>query len=370
MAAHPITTVLGPRELDGDASVDTHANVDPHVYVDPNVYVDAHAHLWISRVEGGPADAPVLDDAPAIRDELAAFAAAGGRAAIDCQPPGAGRDARRLVWLAEQTGVAVVAATGFHLRRYHAEADSPWTRDADLLVDRFTAELTVGMEDPDGGRLAARAGVVKAAHAGTLGRDGERMLVAAAAAAHAAGALLVIHTERGAGVEGLAALLLEQPLPAASVMLCHVDKRPDARLHAELARAGFLLEYDTFMRPKYAPRDNVWPLLEALLADGHERSIACALDLADHALWRFGGDPVGMAGLPDVVAPELRRRGAGPAQVRRLTGANVVDRLQAAAATAPAATAPAATAPAATGPAATAPAATAPDPRASMARSA
>jgi predicted metal-dependent phosphotriesterase family hydrolase len=316
MAAHPITTVLGPRELDGDG------------------YVDAHAHLWISRVEGGAADAPVLDDAEAIRGELAAFAAAGGRAAIDCQPPGAGRDARRLVWLAQQTGVALVAATGFHLRRYHPEADSPWTRDADLLVEQFTAELTVGMEDPDGRRLTARAGVVKAAHAGTLGRDGERMLVAAAAAAHAAGALLVIHTERGAGVEGLAALLLEQPLPSASVMLCHVDKRPDARLHAELARAGFLLEYDTFLRPKYDPRDHVWPLLETLLADGHERSIACGLDLADHALWRFGGDPVGMAGLPDVVAPELRHRGASAAQVRRLTGANVLERLQAAAATA------------------------------------
>jgi phosphotriesterase-related protein len=144
--------------------------------------------------------------------------------------------------------------------------------------------------------------------------------------------MLVVHTERGAGVEELADFLLGLDMSSQDVMLCHLDKRPDLGLHRELARAGFLLEYDTFLRPQYHPQDNVWPLLDAMLADGLEESVACALDLADHRGWRFGGDPVGMAGLPDVVAGGLRKRGADDDQVARLVGANVTERLHAAAA--------------------------------------
>jgi hypothetical protein len=48
--------------------------------------------------------------------------------------------------------------------------------------------------------------------------------------------------------------------------MCHVDKRPDVGLHRELARAGVLLGYDTFGRPKYNPDQGVWQLIPALVA--------------------------------------------------------------------------------------------------------
>jgi phosphotriesterase-related protein len=310
--APPITTVLGPRELRGDG------------------IVDAHGHLWISRVVGGAPDAPILDDETAIRGELAAFGQAGGSAVIDCQPGGCGRDVAALARLAAATGVAIVAATGFHLPQYYPAGASPWDRDGEALVEHFLAELRVGAGGGQGA-TAIQAGVVKAAHPGTLGQAERRMLAAAATAAAAAGVVLLIHTERGAGVEELAEFLLGLDLSSEDVMLCHVDKRPDRGLHRDLAQAGFLLEYDTFLRPKYDPQNNVWPLLDGMLADGLEGSVACALDLADHRLWRFGGDPVGMAGLPTVVAGGLRDRGAGDDVIARLTGGNVTARLHAAA---------------------------------------
>jgi phosphotriesterase-related protein len=310
--APPITTVLGPRPLRGDG------------------IVDAHGHLWISRVVGGAPDAPVLDDEPAIRGELAAFGQAGGTAVIDCQPGGCGRDVAALARLATGTGVAIIAATGFHLPGYYPAGHSPWDREPEALADHFLTELRVGA-DGRRGEGAIRAGVVKAAHPGRLG-DAERgMLAAAATAAAAAGTVLLIHTERGAGVEELADFLLGLDLSSEDVMLCHVDKRPDRGLHRELAQAGFLLEYDTFLRPKYDPHNNVWPLLDAMIAGGLEGSVACALDLADRSLWRFGGDPVGMAGLPTVVTGGLRERGAGDELIARLTGGNVTARLHAAA---------------------------------------
>lgn len=303
------TTVLGPRVLPDGA------------------LIDAHGHVWNSPPPGAPDDAPVLDRQDAIVAELGLFARAGGVAVVDCQPPGAGRDARRLVRLAELSGVAIIAATGFHLRRYYPHGESVWTMTGDRAHERFLAELSDGMTE-EGELLAARAGVVKVAHPGEIDPGTARLLAAAAAAALEGQVLLVVHTERGAGVEGLAEFLLGLDLPAADVMLCHVDKRPDLGLHEELARAGFLLEYDTFLRPQYAPEQRAWPLVAEMLGRGHERSVACGLDLADQSMWRFGGHPDGMPGLRDVVVAGLRARGATPQQVELLTGDNVAARLR------------------------------------------
>jgi 5-phospho-D-xylono-1,4-lactonase len=309
MAGHPTTTVLGPRKLDAEW------------------IIDAHGHVWIDPVPGGSPDAPQLHDEAAIVGDLHEFAASGGQAIVDCQPPGAGRNAARLIGLAQATGITLVASTGFHLPRYYAPERSPWHGDADRLVSAFLAELGEGMEDGRGGRLPARAGAVKSAHLGTLDDDSRRLFEAAVCAARGAGVLLVIHTERGAGVEELCEFLRELAMPPQDVVLCHVDKRPDFALHRELARAGFLLEYDTFLRPKYAPELHVWPLLEQMLADGRDQAIACGLDLADWTLWRFGGNPHGMRAFVEVILPGLRERGASEAQVRRLTGGNIAERL-------------------------------------------
>ena len=304
-----VTTVLGPRQL--------HEGV-----------IDAHAHIWIAPVPGGAPDAPVLDDEHAITTELRAFARMRGVALIDCQPPGCGRDPRRLVRIAEATGVDVIASTGFHLARYYPPGAAALVADADDLAAIFVAELCEGMVTDDGERVGACAGVVKAAHEGGLDADFHRRISAATAAACAVGVPLVVHTERGGHVEQLAQALLALGMSAQDIMLCHLDKRPDLGLHRELAQAGFLLEYDTFLRPRYEPERNVWPLLDAMLAEGHARSIACATDLADRSMWRFGGHPIGVLGLAGVVPDGLRRRGASDAQVRALIGGNVAARLQ------------------------------------------
>lgn len=307
---HAVTTVLGADPLDR-----------------PGI-VDAHTHVWVAPVPGAAPGAPRLDDPEAIAEELSEFAAAGGAALIDCQPPGAGRDAGRLVELSRRSGVAIVASTGFHLPVYYAPERSPWRADPEVLLARLLDELLVGLEGPDGVRLPARAGAVKAAHPGYLDPDVRRMFEVAARAATTAGVLLLIHTERGAGVEELAEMLLAIPMAADDVILCHTDKRPDRGLHRTLAETGFLLEYDTFMRSKYVPEERLWPLLEAMLADGHERAVACGLDLADQSQWRYGGDPYGPRAWDAAIVPAMRARGFSEEQITRLTGGNVRERLR------------------------------------------
>lgn len=106
-----------------------------------------------------------------------------------------------------------------------------------------------------------------------------------------------------------------------------MDKRPDLQLHLELAARGYLLEYDTFLRPKYQPAENVWPLLARALESGLAGAIACGLDLADATMWQFAGGDHGMPGLLTVVEFGLRSLGADEGALRALLRDNICQRV-------------------------------------------
>jgi phosphotriesterase-related protein len=276
---------------------------------------DAHCHLWIRRAPG--VDGPALTDRIAARRELAAFRAAGGTGVVDCQPGGCGRDGRVLRRLAEASGVEVYPATGFHLERYYAAADSPYDAEPDELRERWARELADGLaEEP-----ALRAGIVKSAWTGSRDEREVALMEAAATAAHAAGGALVVHTERGADAEGLAELLGRSPLAAERVQISHIDKRGDASLHLELARAGFRLGYDAFLRPKYRPQETTWPLIERLCDAGFADRITAGLDLADARMWSIAGGP-GLAAIPRTILPRVRTV-AGAEAAAAICGGNV-----------------------------------------------
>jgi phosphotriesterase-related protein len=106
-----------------------------------------------------------------------------------------------------------------------------------------------------------------------------------------------------------------------------VDKRPDSGLHRELAQAGVLLGYDTFVRSKYDPEHGVWPLLGRMVADGLAHRIAIGLDLADSSMWRHYGGRPGMLGMAEDVLPRLRAEGIAESTILKLTGRNIARHL-------------------------------------------
>jgi 5-phospho-D-xylono-1,4-lactonase len=131
-----------------------------------------------------------------------------------------------------------------------------------------------------------------------------------------------VHTERGQAAEALAALAADTGVDPGSVQVSHIDKRPDRELHRSLARAGFVLGFDTFARPKYDPEGRTWPLLLGLVEDGLAGQITIGLDLADAGDWSVRGGP----GLPLIaeLAERLRAEGVDVADVAALTGGNAL----------------------------------------------
>lgn len=281
---------------------------------------DGHAHIWINPPPDVDYDAPILDDTDAILTELREIREAGVTTVIDCQPGGCGRDARMLVRLAQATGLQVAAVTGFHRQKYYPPKSWLWTAPPEQAADYFIGELEDGMNET-GGTIPAT--VVKVGYVGVIDGQTKALMEAAAEAARQTGSAILFHTEAGANVEALLPFFSDYKIPPNRLYLCHMDKRPDLGLHRELAQAGVLLGYDTFLRPKYEPEQNLWPLLKQMVATGLSEHIALGLDAAMSNMWAQMGAEFGLLALPRLIVPRLRDEGMDAATVAGLTGQNV-----------------------------------------------
>lgn len=288
---------------------------------------DAHNHVWIERVPGAAPDAPVLTQREAVLEELKDYRQAGGSALLDCQPGGCGRSAGMLAELSRASGVTIICATGFHRRRYYAPDFWLWNASPGDAAEYFTAELLDGTTDTLEDAETVRAGFIKVACEATLSETPLNALEGAAQAAYATGAVIEIHTEKGAAAEEIFEFLTCRGVAPRQVVLCHIDKRPDFAMHRDLVQAGALLEYDTFYRPRYEPERNLWPLLETMASAGLDHGIALATDMAEAALWTHLGGGPGLTGFVEQIGGRLRSLGLSQEAIARMLGGNITNRL-------------------------------------------
>lgn len=286
--------------------------------------VDAHEHLLLdSPALAGKA---MTDAGRAIAEVLEAKASGIGTI-VEMTPIGVGRRPDLLRAVAEATGVTVVAATGYH-RDAHYPAGH-WVYDApvETLAERIAVDLEKGMHprdwfDPGLQLDPARAGAIKGgASYHRISPSERRRLEAIAVAGSRTGAAILVHCEVGTAGHEIVDVLMAHGVAADRIALAHLDRNPDAELHAEIAARGVTLEYDTIGRTKYHPDSVVLDLIEAVASAGHLDRIVLGLDLGSRDYFRsYDGGP-GLRYLMDTFVPRLRRR-LGDASAERILVAN------------------------------------------------
>jgi phosphotriesterase-related protein len=281
---------------------------------------DAHDHLFL-RSPALPGD-ELGDPARAI-EEVAEAKASGLQAIVELTPIGLGRRPDLLRKVAEATGLAIIAATGYH-RDAHYPAGH-WVLDAgeDMLLERMLADIKDGMHpadwrDPSMAPDAARAGVIKAgASYQRVTRQERRRLAGVAEASTRTGVSVVAHTEVGTAADEIVSVLTGAGVPEDRIILAHLDRNPDAEVHIDLAERGVYLEYDTVGRIKYRPDSQLLDLIESVCAAGYGDRILLGLDLGRREYFRaYDGGP-GMRYLMDTFVPRLERR-IGQEAVRQI----------------------------------------------------
>ena len=272
------------------------------------IHIQCHEHIWLRK---GPSFAvnPALcmEDFDKSLRELLAYKAAGGGMLIDAQPGGFGRDAEMLKALSEQSGVPILAVTGFH-RPIFMEPDCPQAAmDEDALAALYAGEVTDAIAGTN-----IRAAVVKAAFEPETLNDPMRLrlLRGAALAAAQTGAVLMLHTEKNTDVPALLRVLSELGVRNERLLLCHLDRtNPDFALHRSLARMGCTLCYDSIHRYQYVSDAQELALIAAMANVGCDDRIVLSLDTTAQRLRAYGAPDMGLDYILTDFIPMLRCAG-------------------------------------------------------------
>lgn len=249
----------------------------------------AHEHILTNPQGGGEKDEPdhILDSLPKAIQMLEEYKAIGGNAIIEATPQTWGRNTPGMYVASMETGVHVVACTGW------MNADSGHTKREELLTidemyEEMVHDITVGMDG-----TSIKAGWVKSgASYMHITPTEEKVFRAGARAATETGTVLHAHTTTGTmGIEILE-LLEEEGFDLSRMILAHVDRFPDLWYHRQLLKKGANLIYDGPHKAKYYPDQMRVDLLKQLIEDGYEDQIMLSNDMgrrSHHTV--YGGGP-------------------------------------------------------------------------------
>jgi len=241
---------------------------------------DAHNHVYIDKIPGvNNTSSFLLNDFEVIKNGLLKYKKVGGCSILDSQPWECGRNGNMLHKLSKESGVLIIAVTGFHKREYYPASSEIWRMNERQAADFFKDEIRIGLKETIGTDISIKAGLIKVAFPGNLDEEYLRLMGAAVNAAIETGTSIMVHTEHGRGVELLTDYFESNNFPLSKVMLCHMDKRNDISLHRALAEKMICLEYDTFFKSKYEPEKNVWSLILQMITEGYCEKIMIGSDM-------------------------------------------------------------------------------------------
>ncbi len=288
-----------------------------------------HEHLFLEMDKSYEISKVLyMDDLKKSTDELRSYREAGGSLVVDCQPVAAGRMAENLITASRDSGVHIVASTGFHKTVFYYGDAYIFHRDEQYITDLYRSEIEKGMisSKQDGYRpLSACAGVIKTAvDSGGIVADAtyEKLFSAAASAAAATGAPVICHIEQGADALGVIDFYARRGITPERLLICHLDRaRYDAVYHKEVLETGAYLEYDTINRTKYLSNEQEIALICRMIEEGYEDKLLLSLDTTNQRLRAYGGD-MGLDYILKEFAPMLREAGVGNESILKMQSLN------------------------------------------------
>jgi phosphotriesterase-related protein len=289
-------------------------------------FCHCHEHLSIDRCEACLVDPSLLiDDESLTAMEMNIFCEAGGRAVVDAQPVGCGRNAGTLRALSEASGVHIIASTGFHKMLYYPSGHWIFSQSRSRLAEVFVQELESGMfadadTDEPIRQQNARAGIIKTAIESGSTDDGQyrKLLGAVSDAAKSTGAAVMAHIEKQSDPLALADFFQSSGVKPDRLIFCHMDRTiPDLAMHRELCDRGIYMEYDTIGRPKYHDDEAEIGIVLDMISSGHEERLLMGLDVTRNRMRSYGGN-VGLDYILRFFIPQLLKNGVSQDTIDRI----------------------------------------------------
>jgi phosphotriesterase-related protein len=271
-----------------------------------------HEHIIIDLRHSLYAFDAILDDVELAVDELRRFKAAGGGTVVDVTNKAMGRDVRAQERIARESGVHIVAATGYYTEPYYPP--EVYELSTNRLADRIVAELTEGIDG-----TGVRAGII--AEIGT-GRDflkpaEERVFRAAARAQRRTGAAIMTHTFLEQLIPDQLAILEEEGVEPSRIIIGHLGDRRDLDRLRAIADTGVYLGIDHIGAAVHQRDDQRARTVAQLIRHGHLDQLLLSMDICMKSrLHWYGG--TGYDHLQNVFVPLLREAGVTQAEIETM----------------------------------------------------
>ncbi|MTI94757.1 MAG: phosphotriesterase-related protein [Firmicutes bacterium] len=259
-----------------------------------------HEHLQLD-LSGQKQDPDTnFDDLEAVIAECSRLADRGLGALVEVTNRGMGRNVAAMQRVSSETGIHVIASTGFYKEPYLP--DYFYTETEAALVRMLLTDILEGMDG-----TGVRAHVI-----GEVGTsrdqitDEERRLFRVAAAAHCeTGHPVYTHTTLGTMALEQLALLKERGVDLTRVAIGHLDLACDREYHLRIADQGCFLAFDTIGKLNYERDEARAEHLRALFDRGHGGQILLSQDVTRKShLEKNGG--IGYSYLLDKFVPLLQ----------------------------------------------------------------
>ena len=191
---------------------------------------------------------------------------------------------QQLFKMSEETGVHVIATTGFNKHIYYPN----W------VEEKSTEEISdILADDILEGRDGIRAGFIKiGTYYNMIHPLEEKTAVAAAQAQKRCGAPIWGHTEAGTMGMELLDILARENVDFSTVALGHLDRNPDEYYLLKLADRGIYIQFDGPGKVKYYPDSIRVALIKSLISHGYADQLLISGDMGRASyLEGYGGGP-------------------------------------------------------------------------------
>jgi predicted metal-dependent phosphotriesterase family hydrolase len=279
--------------------------------------VDAHDHLIRTGGLEVYLDKDFLmDDVGKAVQEAKSFAAAGGNAIVEMGTIALGRDIAKLLEVATQARIHIVAATGFHKSQWY-DNRVHWVvkYSVEQIAELIAAEILEGIDTydymgPIVKRSPAKAGVIKVGTSyGRITPFEDKVLQAAALAQKKTGALISTHTDGGTMALEQVQLLTKYGASAERLQIGHTQRNPDPWYHKKVMSTGATMLYDGPYRIKYLPDVSRLNLIRDMLDAGFQKQICLGVDAGRSSYQKAYGGGVGIDYDLTVFVPRMREEG-------------------------------------------------------------
>ena len=277
--------------------------------IDSTGYTYAHEHLHID-LSGFKGDIDCrLDQYALICDEMRTLMNLGVRNIIEMTNRYMGRNPQFMQDLMRDTGINVVACTGYYQHDFYPEHVA--TRSVRQLAQEMIDEIEKGIEGSE-----LKAGIIAeiGSSKGTITDLEKKVFYAAAIAHHETGRPLSTHTSFSTmGLEQLA-LLSGYGVDLSRVVIGHCDLKDNIDDILRMIDLGAYVQFDTIGKNNYYPDAKRIDMLHALRDRGLLHRVMLSMDITRRSHLKANGGN-GYSYLLTNFVPLLRQSGFSQADV-------------------------------------------------------